>query len=269
MLELKNYLDQNPDVRNVYVKYGMTLAKAATVPLNHLLRHLIFVQGLNPDAQPGSKDFERFEISLREMFTAPHDQKSYDEDFNFTKAFNTFQQVNRKSDLSKKDFYELTDVRKLSDAPNLPVEANPVDDLRQALQNEDKSVEEERPTILEAQNLTYDMIARGLCVDELKDIENQIKEIMKFDRASFESMKRVVSQRPIVGFTAMSQKEKDSLKANIPVSDFKSAIKDLSVLGFSPLSPKDLEQLKKTLDKFTARKKDEKFVGVFKRTPRR
>jgi len=45
-----------------------------------------------------------------------------------------------------------------------------------------------------AYELTYDMVDRGLCLNDRQAISSQVEEIMKFNDESFDSLKRVVAK---------------------------------------------------------------------------
>lgn len=59
--------------------------------------------------------------------------------------------------------------------------------------------------IARAYELAYDMVDRGLCQSDRSSISDQVEEIMQFNDASFESLKKVVASNKLVTASRMPQ----------------------------------------------------------------
>lgn len=123
----KAFLNENPTLMQRYVEFGMVAVDSVLNPLNDFMRHLIKVQNLNPDATPGVRDFLAPQDALSKSFDQKHD-KDYDSDYNFSWVHKKWEELNKLrsnpklSQLSEKEFTELTDISRL---PNTGVTSQP------------------------------------------------------------------------------------------------------------------------------------------------
>jgi hypothetical protein len=128
---LKQYFKENPEALKSYVGYGLKAVHLAVTPLNLALRHLIEIQGKNPDEEPGRKMREDFQLALDNIFRRFHDH-SYDEDFDFSYLNKKFEEARKNNgfepfNLSKDEYRELTDLSKVASPP--PVHTAPPFDV--------------------------------------------------------------------------------------------------------------------------------------------
>jgi hypothetical protein len=115
---LKSFLSENPDLLKKYVGGGITAVSTVLAPINSLMRHLLTVQGLDPDAVPGAKDRAEFLKGLEAFFDDKH-EKDFDEDYDLSwvqQKFNKTRGTLKDLQLTKDKFMELTDLSRL---PNL------------------------------------------------------------------------------------------------------------------------------------------------------
>jgi len=115
---LKSFLDENPDLRKKYVEGGITAVSAILGPVNSVMRHLLVVQNLDPDAVPGAKDKAAMLKALDSFFDSKHD-KDFDDDYDLSwvqQKFNKTRGVLKDLKLTQDKFMELTDLSRL---PNL------------------------------------------------------------------------------------------------------------------------------------------------------
>ncbi len=112
---VKSFLDENPDVLKKYVEGGVTAVGLMLTPLNAFMRHLLVVQGLDPDSAPGEKQRLAILEALEGFFEKVHD-KAFDADYDLSWAHKRFEETRRslgQLGLSKDKFMELTDLSKL------------------------------------------------------------------------------------------------------------------------------------------------------------
>lgn len=112
-MKLNELLNKNTIV-STYVNVGSKIIDATINPLNKFMRHLLVVQGLDPNAQPGSS----FRKKLSEAVDNVNDSNDFDEDFDLTWVGKSFFKVKSKLDtlnVSKSDFRRMTDLSKLTD----------------------------------------------------------------------------------------------------------------------------------------------------------
>lgn len=129
---VKSFLDENPDILKKYVEGGVTAVGLMLTPLNTFMRHLLVVQGLDPDSIPGEKERLALLEALENFFEKRHD-KDFDSDYDFSwiqKRFEETRKTLNQLEMTKEKFMDLTDLSKLSshDKPldELVAEANPV-----------------------------------------------------------------------------------------------------------------------------------------------
>lgn len=115
---LKSFLSENPDLLKKYVDGGITAVSTVLAPINSIMRHLLVVQGLDPDAVPGAKDKAALLKGLELFFDNKH-EKDFDEDYDLSwvqQKFNKTRGALKDLQLTKDKFMELTDLSRL---PNL------------------------------------------------------------------------------------------------------------------------------------------------------
>lgn len=121
---VKSYLSNKPQLLQRYVGAGYSVAQHALVPVNVLLRHLILVQGLDPNAVPGEKDRLEFLRHLEGAFHGLH-STSFDDDCDLSWVSKKFDQTRKTlSDLNltREDFNRYTNVGNLQATQALEVE---------------------------------------------------------------------------------------------------------------------------------------------------
>jgi hypothetical protein len=114
---VKSFLNDNPDLLKKYVDGSVAAIGAVLTPLNFFMKHLLVVQGLNPDAVPGEKSRKEFQQALDSYFGQDHD-KAFDDDYDLTwiqKRFDETRTRLKQLQLTKEKFMDLTDLA------NIPV----------------------------------------------------------------------------------------------------------------------------------------------------
>lgn len=112
---LKSFLSDNPDLLKKYVDGGVVAVGAVLGPINSFMRHLLTVQGLDPNTTPGEKQRALVQQALTSMFENKHD-KDFDEDYDLSwvqKRFEDTRSHLNQLNLTKDKFMELTDLSKL------------------------------------------------------------------------------------------------------------------------------------------------------------
>lgn len=118
---LKRYFQNNPEQLKSYVGAGLIVAKLVVSPLSAALKHLIEIQGMDPNIEPGRRMREQFNEALNSAFWKLHNHE-YDSDFDFSWLSKKYEEARKSNgqfpfDLSKDDFKELTDVSSLRSPP--------------------------------------------------------------------------------------------------------------------------------------------------------
>lgn len=91
---VKNFLTSKPKLLQAYVNTNMAALNYIVAPIGGLMRHLIEIQGLDPDFSPRQRELE----VLIKAFDTVHEE-SYDKDYNVgwvTRRFQDIQQAYRK-----------------------------------------------------------------------------------------------------------------------------------------------------------------------------
>jgi hypothetical protein len=118
---LKSFLSDNPDLLKKYVDSGVTVVGVALAPLNVFMRHLLTVQGLDPDSIPGEKERLALHEALTNFFSKNH-EKDFDEDYDMSWVRKKFEEARGhlgKLNLTEDKFKELTDLSRIP-SPILP-----------------------------------------------------------------------------------------------------------------------------------------------------
>lgn len=117
---VKKFFVKNPPLLERYVNIGMIFLNLAIKPISTIARHLITIQGLDPDSLPGETHLGK---SLKELFDHVHDE-TYDSEYDYNWVKNkleTIQKNKRWGDITEETFVELTDLSKLSEGISTPL----------------------------------------------------------------------------------------------------------------------------------------------------
>lgn len=112
---LKGFLNDNPDVLKKYVEGGVVAVGAVLRPINSFMRHLLVVQGLDPEAVPGEKQRLLVLQSLTNFFDSKH-EKDFDDDYDLSWVNQKFEKTRgalKDLKMTKDKFMELTDLSRL------------------------------------------------------------------------------------------------------------------------------------------------------------
>lgn len=140
---VKSFLNDNPDLLKKYVDGSVAAIGAVLTPLNLFMRHLLVVQGLDPNAVPGEKSRKEFQDALDNYFGQDHD-KAFDDDYDLTwvqKRFDETRTRLKQLQLTKEKFMDLTDISKLpsiGDKYGAPTEEAPQSEVPQSETPADK-----------------------------------------------------------------------------------------------------------------------------------
>lgn len=114
MKNLNKFLKNNPELLSKYVSVGLTIVDKAVAPLNGLMKHLMEVQGIDPNTQPGAIARRVLERAVG----AVPDNKDFDPDFNFSRFYSKFEKAQAGLDhlnLTKEEYRKATDLSKVDD----------------------------------------------------------------------------------------------------------------------------------------------------------
>ena len=164
---LKSFLNENPDLLKKYIDSGVTVVSAVLGPVNLVMRHLLTVQGLDPDSVPGEKDRLAMLEALDAFFEAKH-EKDFDDDYDTSWVQKRFEEARghlKQLNLTKDKFMELTDLSRL---PNLgrvnDVSEEPIDEL----------VQKVNPVAPETKKQELPLFDPGDAIQQLKDFMNDL-----------------------------------------------------------------------------------------------
>jgi hypothetical protein len=121
---LKRFFKNNPEQLKSYVQVGLVAAKVVVTPLSSFLKHLIEIQGMDPNTEPGRRMKEQFQNAINSVFQNTH-VHDYDTNFDFSWLNKKFEQTRKdleQLDLSKEDFRKMTDVGNLRATKALDVD---------------------------------------------------------------------------------------------------------------------------------------------------
>ncbi len=106
----KLFLKENPDILQKYVDTGLTCINLAMVPVNAFMKHLLEVQGIDPNTVPGEKARKALQDALDESIEKNHG-RDFDDDYEFGPFYQRYQDIRKKLvGLSKEKFKKLTDL---------------------------------------------------------------------------------------------------------------------------------------------------------------
>lgn len=115
---LQDVLSEKPEARKTYVNSGLNAISMALTPINALMRHLLVVQGLDPDSTPGDKQREALQVVFNSTFEKTH-EKDYDDDYDTSWVHKKFSSVKDKLNITEDNFKALTDLSILDSPPVL------------------------------------------------------------------------------------------------------------------------------------------------------
>jgi hypothetical protein len=116
-------LFQDPNFVKKYVDTGVMALGYALIPLDAFMKHLLTVQGIDPNGNPNAELHQ--EIS--HLFTARHDAE-YDSDYDVSWVHKKFQETRQKLGqlaMTQKKFMDLTDISRVDDAIASPFTIEP------------------------------------------------------------------------------------------------------------------------------------------------
>lgn len=176
---VKKFFEENPDLLPSYVDWSVSLLNLATVPLNKLLKHLLTVQGIDPNVNPGTRTKEKFLAELNQSLNSVH-KKEYDDNFDFSALSKKYNQVKDELNISKDQFDKYTNLNNATNPPApptppvviMPTQSNPLDDLIKCLN--DRTVPTPRHVAIEnVLNVAEENLKTELGVDEVQQLVNR------------------------------------------------------------------------------------------------
>ncbi len=120
----KEFFEANPELTRKYVSTSLNVLHLILAPVDTFMRHLLIVQGIDPDTAPGARQREAIQMMTNELMNKIHD-KDFDDDYDFTwvqKRFEDTRKVLNQPQLTKEKFMDLTDISKFNDKRNLEME---------------------------------------------------------------------------------------------------------------------------------------------------
>jgi hypothetical protein len=119
---ITNFIKNNPSLLNTYVYVGEVVANVVSVPLERLMKHLLEVQGLNPNAPTGDKLLTDLDAHFKSMDDTKDLPKDFDQKW-ISKQFEKLKNNDKTVGISKQEFFKLTDLNKVQDIqpPKKPV----------------------------------------------------------------------------------------------------------------------------------------------------
>lgn len=115
---VKGFLEENPDLLHKYVDGSLTAITAILGPINVFMRHLLVVQGLDPDTVPGEQQRNLLHEALSNFFSKTHEE-AFESDYDVSWVQKKFEETRGKLGqlgLTKEKFMDLTDLSRL---PNI------------------------------------------------------------------------------------------------------------------------------------------------------
>lgn len=116
----KDVLSENPEVLKSYVNGGLSAVATALTPINVFMRHLLTVQGLDPDSVPGENQRALIQQAFNSTFVDKH-EADYDDDYDTSWVHKKYFLVKNKLDVTEDKFMALTDLSKLDNGPEVLV----------------------------------------------------------------------------------------------------------------------------------------------------
>jgi hypothetical protein len=112
---LKSFLGENQDLLKKYVEGGVAVVGTVLKPVNSFMRHLLTVQGLDPDTTPGESQRLLTQQALTSFFESKHD-KDFDDDYDLSWVAQKFEKTRgtlKDLALTQDKFMQLTDLSKM------------------------------------------------------------------------------------------------------------------------------------------------------------
>lgn len=112
---VKTFFQENPNLMKRYVNTGLTVLGLLLSPVDAFMRHLLTVQGLDPNTQPGLRAQQELQRSMDSLFHRVH-EKEYESDFDLNWAMKRFAETRKILEgrpINEKQFKEFTDISKL------------------------------------------------------------------------------------------------------------------------------------------------------------
>lgn len=157
---LKDFLSNNPELLRKYVDGSLAAVTAILSPINGFMRHLLVVQGLDPDAVPGEKQRNLLHEALTNFFSQKHEE-DFDSDYDLSWVQQKFEGTRKKLGqlgFTKEQFVGLTDLSNLGMKPSSPVAIDSgMDELAEFNQIAPETPKREIPLVAkeqERENLT-------------------------------------------------------------------------------------------------------------------
>lgn len=116
---LKSFLNDNPDLLQKYVNGSVAAVGAILTPINMFMRHVLTVQGLDPDSVPGEKQKALLYSAMNDVFAVTHD-KDFDDDYDLswlTKKYEETRKQLNQLNLNKEKYKLVTDLSGVNDKP--------------------------------------------------------------------------------------------------------------------------------------------------------
>ena len=173
---LKSFLGDNPDLLKKYVDGGVVAVGAVLGPINSFMRHLLTVQGLDPETTPGEKQRALVQQALTSFFEKVHD-KDFDEDYDLSWVKKRFEDTRKhltQLNLTQDRFMELTD---LSKVPNPTI----VEDVSK--EKLDNLVQRVNPVADPAPKCEASLFDPGDAIQQLKSFMKDLDKKLTLDAA--------------------------------------------------------------------------------------
>lgn len=117
MQTFTEFLKKNPNLLSKYVAVSTVAINALVYPLNKFMKHLLVVQDIDPNTQPGDRAFQALSDQLDKLMNGSPDQEEYTGPFSDEKWLQKCLQ-RAKGRFSKMDqdvFKQITDLNRWSD----------------------------------------------------------------------------------------------------------------------------------------------------------
>jgi hypothetical protein len=253
---LKQYFQNNPDRLKSYVGLGVKIVNLATSPLGVLLKHLIEIQGMDPNTEPGRRAREQFQRALDSTFEKFHNHE-YDSDFDFSWLSKKFEEARKSNgqsfDLSKEEFRNLTDVSNLKATPPFAAPATRITTEAGVPVTIDQSPVDEIASLLD---VPVDISA--LKLEPARDAFNKESWLKAYGD--------IHANPPRLELPEDRNELKDALRSLV---NFAKSFEEEHALEPSKLMARtqELKNLKKTLERYGAPSRSIKKAGKIRRIP--
>lgn len=281
----KGFFEANPELMQKYVNTSLAVLHRVLSPVDTFMRHLLTVQGLDPDSEPGERRREELRLMTDALLDKTHD-KDFDDDYDFTwiqKRFEDTRKVLNQPQLTKEKFMDLTDISRFTNNNSLEMEqsahsllTNEILQSTEVNQIAPESVKKETPLdtpegrqayraevaskFEQGRENTKEEIASSESLEAFKKVLNELDDLIQKDKKlqKKHSKKSGTKTNKKLNKTTSSKKGKGTKVSRVaePVKDGPSSLKvesDHKVLKPSKRASarnlKDLAQSKRTQDK--------------------